>query len=117
MLCVLGDLGGNMGLLVGASVITVFELLDLFIYHAIVKLTKKKEDRRNSRQMSVENEPQDSRNDLNLFTEDQDSFANKYAWNNYGDFLPLDSSLPKAAVCATDREACLEDPNIASTYL
>ena len=36
-----GDFGGYLGLLVGASVITVFELLDLVIYNGAVKLRKR----------------------------------------------------------------------------
>ena len=36
-----GDMGGFMGLLLGMSVITLAEVLDLFIYNGIVKLTLK----------------------------------------------------------------------------
>ena len=32
-----GEIGGLMGLLLGASVLTIFELLDLFFYHGAVK--------------------------------------------------------------------------------
>ena len=39
--CFTGDLGGYLGLLVGASVITVFELLDLLLYNRVIKLRKK----------------------------------------------------------------------------
>ena len=35
--CVIGELGGILGLLLGASVLTVFEILDAFLYTAIVK--------------------------------------------------------------------------------
>ena len=34
----LGDVGGYMGLLLGASVVTVFELLDVLIYGFILKI-------------------------------------------------------------------------------
>ena len=36
-----GDFGGYLGLLVGASVITVFELLDLIVYNGVVKCSKR----------------------------------------------------------------------------
>ena len=36
-----GDFGGYLGLLVGASVITVFELLDLIVYNGVVKFRKR----------------------------------------------------------------------------
>lgn len=35
----IGNIGGFMGLLLGASVLTVFELIDLIIYNVIVKIT------------------------------------------------------------------------------
>jgi len=35
-----GDIGGYMGLLIGGSVITIFELLDLFIYNSLRKAQK-----------------------------------------------------------------------------
>ena len=38
--CVSGDMGGYLGLLIGASVLTVCEVLDLIIYNSIVKLTR-----------------------------------------------------------------------------
>ena len=38
ILCVFtGDIGGYMGLLLGCSVITLVELLDLFLYNGCVK--------------------------------------------------------------------------------
>ena len=37
-----GDFGGYMGLLIGASAMTAFELLDLFIYNTIRKLRSRK---------------------------------------------------------------------------
>ncbi|XP_013407589.2 uncharacterized protein LOC106171691 [Lingula anatina] len=43
----LSEIGGLMGLLLGASVITIFELLDMIIYNFILKRTAKV-DRRNS---------------------------------------------------------------------
>ena len=39
----LGDVGGFMGLLLGGSVITVFELLDLIVFHFLTNLVKKAE--------------------------------------------------------------------------
>lgn len=36
-----GDLGGNLGLLLGGTVITIFEVLDLIIYNSIIKCADK----------------------------------------------------------------------------
>ncbi len=36
-----GDFGGYMGLLLGASAMTVFELVDLFVYNCCEKIYKK----------------------------------------------------------------------------
>ena len=45
----LGDIGGYMGLLIGGSAITLFELLDLIVYNMVIKMcsgkTKKKHNR------------------------------------------------------------------------
>ncbi len=38
LLLVSGECGGYMGLLIGASVLTVCELLDLFLYNLIIKM-------------------------------------------------------------------------------
>ena len=37
-----GDLGGFLGLLLGGSAISVFEIVDLFLYNAVVKFTSRK---------------------------------------------------------------------------
>jgi len=37
--CFAGDLGGYFGLFLGGSAISLFEVLDLIIYNAFVKLT------------------------------------------------------------------------------
>ena len=42
VLLLLADLGGMMGLLLGASVMTVCEVLDLLFYNGMVKFCKKK---------------------------------------------------------------------------
>ena len=36
-----GNVGGYMGLLLGASVVTVFEVIDLFVYNLIIKIKHK----------------------------------------------------------------------------
>ena len=41
---VAGDMGGYLGLLIGASIITLFEILDLIFYNIVVKLVRKKKD-------------------------------------------------------------------------
>ena len=41
MFLFVGDLGGYLGLLIGASVLTIFEVLDLVCYNSMVKLTKR----------------------------------------------------------------------------
>ncbi|CAD5125315.1 DgyrCDS13558 [Dimorphilus gyrociliatus] len=51
----LGNVGGFMGLLLGASVLTVFELLDLLIYNIFVKLSISKQEEK-----SAENFPNPS---------------------------------------------------------
>ena len=59
-----GDLGGYMGLLVGGSVITVFEILDLFCYNSLAKLYgyfKKKKQ-----QKDPGSSPQDSETALSI---------------------------------------------------
>ena len=38
LMLISGEVGGYMGLLVGASVLTVCELLDLFIYNCFIKV-------------------------------------------------------------------------------
>ena len=43
VICVLGDLGGYMGLLIGASVVTVCEFLDFIIYNIMKKKRTKSE--------------------------------------------------------------------------
>ena len=40
--CFAGDFGGYFGLLVGGSAISLFEILDLIIYNAAVKLTSRR---------------------------------------------------------------------------
>jgi len=42
MVCFAGDFGGYFGLLLGGSAISVFEILDLIIYNAFVKITSRK---------------------------------------------------------------------------
>ncbi len=37
-----GDIGGFMGLLLGGSVITLVEVLDLFIYNFIIKFARRR---------------------------------------------------------------------------
>ena len=57
-----GDLGGYMGLLVGGSVITAFEILDLFCYNSFAKLYgyfKKNKQQKDPRPF-----PQDSETNL-----------------------------------------------------
>ena len=54
---VIGDMGGYLGLLIGASVVTIFEVLDLIIDTAINKLfgRKKKKKRRRQRDQRGDN--------------------------------------------------------------
>ena len=33
MFCALGEIGGNMGLFLGSSILTIFEFVDFVIYH------------------------------------------------------------------------------------
>ena len=40
MFIAVGDLGGYMGLLLGASVVTLFELLDFIMYSILKKVSK-----------------------------------------------------------------------------
>jgi len=37
-----GDLGGYFGLFIGGSIISLFEILDLIMYNAFVKMTSRK---------------------------------------------------------------------------
>ena len=41
--CFKGDMGGYMGLLLGASVITLIEVLDLIIYNAILRCSRRRQ--------------------------------------------------------------------------
>ena len=41
----LGDMGGYLGLLIGASVMTICEVLDLIIYNILVKCTRGKKNK------------------------------------------------------------------------
>ena len=52
LLLLSADLGGMMGLLLGASVMTVCEVLDLLFYNGIMKFCKKK--KQSSRVSSIE---------------------------------------------------------------
>ena len=38
---VAGEIGGNMGLFLGASIVTVFEVLDLILYHLALRHASK----------------------------------------------------------------------------
>ena len=49
-----GDVGGYMGLLLGASVVTVFELLDFIIYNLFKKATGSKSDMKDTTDVHVE---------------------------------------------------------------
>jgi len=42
VVCSAGDFGGYFGLLLGGSALSIFEILDLIVYNAFVKLTSKK---------------------------------------------------------------------------
>ena len=44
--CSIGDAGGYMGLLIGASCLTLCEVLDLFLYNGLLKLMNKTKRRR-----------------------------------------------------------------------
>ena len=55
---VAGDMGGYLGLLIGASIITLCEILDLIFYNIAVKLLGKKKDT-NGREHDVEMVPQE----------------------------------------------------------
>lgn len=53
-MCISGDIGGYMGLLLGGTIITLFELVDFLIYNAIVKMTGKKQQTNKSYDQDVE---------------------------------------------------------------
>ena len=58
MLLIAGEMGGYMGLLLGGSVITMLELLDLVVYNSIIKMAIANKDRRNSvKQIKVDEAP------------------------------------------------------------
>jgi hypothetical protein len=40
-----GELGGLMGLLLGASVLSIFEVIDLFLYNVLRKVIKPRDDK------------------------------------------------------------------------
>jgi len=40
--CYAGDFGGYFGLLLGGSALSIFEIIDLIIYNAFVKVTSKR---------------------------------------------------------------------------
>jgi len=42
VVCCEGDFGGYFGLLLGGSALSLFEIIDLIIYNAFVKLTTRK---------------------------------------------------------------------------
>ena len=52
----LGDVGGFMGLLLGGSVLTVCELLDLLIFNFFKKLTRRRQTEEKIRQRALERE-------------------------------------------------------------
>ena len=47
-----GELGGLMGLLLGASVLSIFEIFDLFIYNSFRKCFKARDDKVNPTQVA-----------------------------------------------------------------
>jgi hypothetical protein len=51
-----GDFGGYFGLFLGGSAISLFELVDLVIYNALIKLTTRRL-RQNGRVQSSSNQP------------------------------------------------------------
>jgi hypothetical protein len=51
----LGDLGGYYGLFLGGSAISLFEILDLIVYNAIIKVATRRLSNRRSR---IEPSPQ-----------------------------------------------------------
>jgi hypothetical protein len=49
-----GDIGGSMGLFVGGSVLSVFELLDVFLYNGLVHAKSSKKRRRQQQQQQLQ---------------------------------------------------------------
>ena len=63
-----GDLGGFLGLLIGASVITIVEVLDLVFYNVVEKLFgKKKKNEINQRDPT---DQQDQRDQIDQIVDD-----------------------------------------------
>ena len=61
---VAGDMGGYLGLLIGASVITLFEFLDLLLYNIVVKLIWKNQKAVGSEECDVEGAEEEADVDL-----------------------------------------------------
>jgi hypothetical protein len=43
LVLIVGDLGGYLGLLVGGSILTLLEVVDLFFYNAMLKFTGRRQ--------------------------------------------------------------------------
>ena len=48
------DLGSYMGLLMGCSLLTMVEVVDLFVYYTIVKIIERYQDRKPKRRETIE---------------------------------------------------------------
>lgn len=46
LICLTGDIGGSMGLFIGASVMTIFEILDFVLNMSAEKAVKRKRKRK-----------------------------------------------------------------------
>ena len=111
-----GDLGGNIGLLVGASAITAVEILDLIIYNTAVKLFKMKKRRRPLRIASTENLTEDKHDNVNV--QNNNLVLSNGTGDIQGELVSLDPTVTKVDN-TIDRgdHLCKDEDDIISTYL
>ena len=112
-----GDLGGNMGLLVGASSITVAELLDLIIYNAVLKLLKRKKERRAGQTSTTGNHTDDHNNPNSHVQNNNLVFANGTRDIGAG-FETMEPSFTSVmGIYDKSHQPNEEEGNVISTYM